>query len=125
MFYYISIIKPYYCLKNEKESDPKSYIRIFYCTFQFKSFSQNIISKDPLDYPDGNVPGICGTDPSNSGCIITLAPALPGENYSFQIPFVYEAERPDFSFTFVGEGCAEGSVTFTTDGTIEMDGDNI
>lgn len=113
-------------MKTKRQKSIFKYtVIICFLIINFNLSAQNIISRDILDYPDGDVPEICGTDPSNSGCIITLAPALPGENYSFQIPFVNEAERPDFLFTFVGGGCAEGSVTFTTDGTIEMDGDNI
>jgi chitodextrinase len=91
----------------------------------------NIISRDPPDYPNGEVPGIpdpCAEpwETDDLSCIIYLEPAQDGVDYSFQIPLVNEAGRSDLTFDFFLEGiCSEGDITCSPDGTIEMAGTGI
>ncbi|MBU8893510.1 MAG: Ig-like domain-containing protein [Bacteroidales bacterium] len=94
--------------------------------FYINLYSQNIISRDPLDYPDGEVPGICATDPTDAGCEIILTPALPDEDYSFQIPLVNESDRSNLTFICINAcGCSSGEINFSGDGTIIMSGASI
>lgn len=64
------------------------------------SSSAQIISRAPADYPGGEVPSICGTNPSDPTCIIILPPSLPGADYHFQIPLISES-RSNCLFTII------------------------
>ena len=94
-----------------------------------------IISRDGDKYlPDGEVPTICETNPSDANCIIILPPSLPGIDYHFQIPLINEADRPSCIFTIIQTTtCESGSpIPNSTSGDIDMpaasrcipDGDN-
>ncbi len=102
----------------------KLFILIFFLSRSI--CAQNIISRNPLDYPEGQVPGICNTDPTDPDCIIKLAPALPDEDYTFQIPLVNELDRTDLTFIIINVcGCSSGEINFSADGTITMLGSSI
>jgi chitodextrinase len=64
------------------------------------SSSAQVISRAPVDYPGGEVPSICGTNPSDPACIIILPPSLPGVDYHFQIPLISEP-RGNCLFTII------------------------
>ncbi|MCK4664980.1 MAG: hypothetical protein KAT68_19070 [Bacteroidales bacterium] len=87
-------------------------------------YSQNIISRDSIDYIGGSVPATpvpCADyeDLNDLACIINLAPAQDG--YSFQIPLVNEPDRPNITFVFIPSmGCNSGSISCSADGTITM-----
>lgn len=83
-------------------------------------YSQNIISRDAVDYPSGFVNSACATSPY-TGCIITLPPAKYGESYSFAIPLKSGIVRSDINFIFNPiTNCSEGAISFTSDGKVEM-----
>jgi len=83
-------------------------------------YSQNIISREIADYPNGSVNSACSTSPY-TGCIITLPPAKYGESYSFAIPLKAGIIRSDINFIFNPiTNCSEGAISFTTDGKVEM-----
>jgi Bacterial Ig-like domain/von Willebrand factor type A domain len=99
----------------------KSALIICAVFFNINLSAQNIISRDLLDYPDGDVPGICSTDPSDPGCIITLPPALPEQDYYFQIPLISEP-RINCSFNVIQTTpCESGSqIPNSASGDIDM-----
>ena len=109
-------------MKREKLRSVLKTVLTFCAVFFYVNlYSQNIISRDPLDYPDGNVPGICGTDPEDPDCIITLPLAYPDQDYSFQIPLVNEGDRLNLTIDFTLEcSCSSGDINFSDDGTITM-----
>jgi hypothetical protein len=83
-------------------------------------FSQNIISRESSDYPMGSFSSTCSTSPYND-CVITLPPTKYGESYSFTIPLKTGINRSDITFNFSQiTSCNEGSISFTTDGKIEI-----
>ncbi len=83
-------------------------------------YSQNIISRDKADYPNGSVNSACSTSPY-SGCIIILPPAKYGESYSFTIPINASVTRSDVNFIFTQKtACSEGGISFTSNGKIEI-----
>jgi len=83
--------------------------------------SQNIISRNDIDYqPEGGGNSFCSTPPYTD-CIITLPPAKYNESYSFTIPLKDGVNRSDISFIFTQvTNCIEGSINFTSAGGIEM-----
>jgi chitodextrinase len=85
------------------------------------SIHAQIISRNPADYPGGEVPPICGTNPTDPACIIILPPSLPGEDYHFQLPLISEP-RSNCLFTIVQTTpCESGSpVPNSTTGDIDM-----
>lgn len=98
---------------------------LFFFTSAFNTHAQdNIISRDPLKYTNGEVPGIpdpCA-DPSvlsDDACIIILKPAQEGVPYSFQIPLNNEGVRADLEWTFTQYGgCTTGSISCSLKGDI-------
>ncbi|MCK5028385.1 MAG: Ig-like domain-containing protein [Bacteroidales bacterium] len=99
----------------------KSALIICAVFFNINLSAQNIISRDPLDYPDGDVPEICGTDPADPGCIITLPPALPEQDYYFQIPLISEP-RSNCLFTIIqSTPCESGTpIPNSANGDLDM-----
>lgn len=85
------------------------------------SANAQIISRSPGDYPGGEVPPICGTNPSDPTCIIILPPSLPGVDYHFQIPLISEP-RSNCLFTIIQTTpCESGSpIPNSTAGDIDM-----
>lgn len=85
------------------------------------SIRAQIISSSPADYPGGEVPPICGTNPTDPACIIILPPSFPGDDYHFQIPLISEP-RSNCLFTIVQTTpCESGSaIPNSTTGDIDM-----
>lgn len=82
-------------------------------------YSQNIISRDAADYPNGSINSACLT--SSGGCIITLPPAKYGESYSFTIPIQPGVLRSDINFVFSQiSTCSEGGINFSSNGEIQI-----
>lgn len=94
---------------------------LFFFLSSLNLFSQNIISRDDIDYqPGGGGNSFCSTSPY-TGCIITLPPAKYNESYSFTIPLKTGVNRSDISFIFTQvTNCIEGSINFTSSGGIEI-----
>ena len=94
-------------------------------------YSQNIISRDSVDYIGGEVPatGTCAdpTDLSDLACIIYLPPADYDIDYNFQIPLQAGVNRSDLTFDDTPEsGCEPGSsFDCSSNGTITMAGSDI
>jgi hypothetical protein len=85
-----------------------------------KLFSQNIVSREIADYPLGSFSSTCNSSPYTD-CIISLPPAKYGESYSFTIPLKAGINRSDIIFNFSqNTACREGSISFTSDGKIEI-----
>ncbi len=84
-------------------------------------YSQQIISRDIVDYSGGSVSMQCSTSPY-TGCVITLPPARYGESYSFTVPVQPNILRSDFNFVFSQKNsCAEGLISFSSNGVIEIE----
>jgi len=109
-------------MKTKRQKSIFKYtVIICFLIINFNLSAQNIISRDILDYPDGDVPGICGTDPTDPECVITLPPALPDEDYYFQIPLISEP-RSNCLFTIIQTTpCESGTpIPNSTSGDLDM-----
>ncbi|MCB2195351.1 MAG: fibronectin type III domain-containing protein [Bacteroidetes bacterium] len=90
----------------------------------FNVSAQNVISRLPGHYPEGEVPVMCETDPFDPACYtgtIILKPAIPGVDYHFQIPLISEP-RANCLFTVVQTTpCESGSpIPNSTTGDLDM-----
>jgi len=96
----------------KKQINCRKGLILFFLSFFFISLinvQAQIISRAPGDYPGGEVPSICGTNPSDPTCIIILPPSLPGVDYYFQIPLISEP-RTNCLFTIIQTTpCESGS----------------
>lgn len=96
----------------------------FLILVNFNVSAQNVISRIPGHYPDGEVPVMCETDPFDPACYtgtIILKPAIPGVDYHFQIPLISEP-RTNCLFTIVQTTpCESGSpIPNSTTGDLNM-----
>ncbi len=99
----------------------KALFFVYFILIVTNLFSQQIISRDVIDYPNGSISNNC----SAPGCIIVLPPIKYGQSYSFTVPTLPNVSRSDVNFNFNKKNtCLEGSINFTPDGRIEVESIN-